>query len=180
MILTLPFSRARDLNSSSSPARTVRSFIERSTTARPSSDLVGVSGGAIPAEQELADVGRHGVLAAELLGQVLADEVALEHFSGELVELVELGHWFLPTTDLALGEDLRRRGRRRTRCARWPSCSSSGTSSDTLPAPDVSFACLGDARLRIGRQAAKVDDDLARCHATELDPALQARATSSS
>ena len=36
MILTVPFSRARDLNSSSSPARTVRSFIERSTIARPS------------------------------------------------------------------------------------------------------------------------------------------------
>ena len=61
-------------------------------------DLVRVGRGAVPAEQELADVGRHRVLAAELLGQVLADQVALEHLGRELVELVELAHRFLPTT----------------------------------------------------------------------------------
>ena len=46
MILTLPFSRARDLNSSSSPARTVRSFIERSTIASPSA----ISSGSVVAQ----------------------------------------------------------------------------------------------------------------------------------
>ena len=97
MILTRPFSRARDLNSSSSPARTVRSFIERSTISEPLGDLVGVGGGAVPAEEELADVGRHRVLASELLGQVLPDEVALEGLGGEPVELVELAHRFCPT-----------------------------------------------------------------------------------
>ena len=106
MILTLPFSRARDLNSSSSPARTVRSFIDRWTICKALGDLVGVGRRAVPAEQELADVGRHGVLAAELLGQVLADEVALEHLGGKLVELVERRSSVLPDDDLALGKDL--------------------------------------------------------------------------
>ena len=61
-------------------------------------DLVGIGRGAVPAEQELADVRRDRVLAAELLGEVLAYEVALEDVGGEPVELVELGHRFLPTT----------------------------------------------------------------------------------
>ena len=69
-------------------------------------DLVGIGRRAVAAEQELADVRRHRVLAAELLGQVLADEVALEDLGGELVELVELAHRFLPTIDVALREDL--------------------------------------------------------------------------
>ena len=71
MIFTRPFSRARCLNSSSSPARTVRSCIERCDHLQPRGDLVGVGGRAVPAEQELADVGRDRVLAAELLGEVL-------------------------------------------------------------------------------------------------------------
>ena len=63
----------------------------------PGGDLVGVGGGAVAAEQELADVGRDRVLAAELLGEVLLDEVAVEHLGGERVEFVELGHRFCPT-----------------------------------------------------------------------------------
>ena len=73
-------------------------------------DLVRVGRGAVPAEQELADVGRHRVLAAELLGEVLADEVALEDLGGELVELVELGHRFLPTITSRWARICRRRG----------------------------------------------------------------------
>ena len=41
-------------------------------------DFVGVGGCAVPPEHELADVGRNGVLAAELLGEVLLDEIAVE------------------------------------------------------------------------------------------------------
>ena len=98
MILTLPFSRARDLNSSSSPARTVRSFIDRSTIAKALGDLLGIGRGAVPTEQELADVCRHRILAPELLSKILADEVALEYFSGEPIEVVEFAHRFFPTT----------------------------------------------------------------------------------
>ena len=84
-----------------------RAVLHRALDDRePLGDLVRVGGGAVPAEQELADVGRHRVLAPELLGQVLADEVALEDLGGEPVELVELAHRFLPTDDLALREDL--------------------------------------------------------------------------
>ena len=62
----------------------------------PFGDLVGVGRRAVPAEQELADVGGHRVLAAELLRQVLADEVALEDVGGEPIELVELAHGSSP------------------------------------------------------------------------------------
>ena len=51
-------------------------------------DLLWVRGGAVPAEEELADIGGNGILASELLSQVLANEIALEDISGEPVELV--------------------------------------------------------------------------------------------
>jgi hypothetical protein len=88
--LTRPCSLARALNSSSSPARTVRLSSWRWTISRPSwiSSLVGA--GAVAPEQELADVGRHRILALEAAHQVLADDEAVEGPGGDLVERVEL------------------------------------------------------------------------------------------
>ena len=59
-------------------------------------DLVGVGRGAVLAEEELSYVGGHRVLALELLGKVLLDEVAVEVSGGELVKLVDCGHVSLP------------------------------------------------------------------------------------
>ena len=84
MILTVPCSRARDLNSSSSPARTVRSLQLALDDGQPFRDVRLVGGGAVAAEQELAHIGRHWILAAELLGEVLPDDVAVECLGGEL------------------------------------------------------------------------------------------------
>ena len=69
-------------------------------------DLVWVGRGAVPAEQELTDVGRYRILPAELLREILSDEIALEHLGGELVELVERRSPVPPDDDVALGEDL--------------------------------------------------------------------------
>ena len=55
-------------------------------------DLLLVGAGAVAAEQELADVGRHRVLALELAGEVLADDEARERLGGDPVEAVELHH----------------------------------------------------------------------------------------
>ena len=64
MILTEPVSRARDLNSSSSP-RADRPVAQLPLDdLQPFLDLLLVGAGAVAAEQELADVGRHRVLAA--------------------------------------------------------------------------------------------------------------------
>ena len=119
-------------------------------------DLVGIGRGAVPAEQELADVGRDRVLAAELLGEVLAYEVALEDFGGEPVELVELGHRFLPTTT-----------------SRWARICAVERDEHEVGALALVFfvgheqrhlararrllRLLGDARRRLRRQAAQVD-----------------------
>ena len=78
MILTEPVSRARALNSSSSPLRTARSRSCRSTICRPFLDLLLVDAGTVPPQQELADIGRHRVLPGELPHQVLADDVPVE------------------------------------------------------------------------------------------------------
>ena len=87
--MTGPVSRARALKSSSSPARTVRSLQLLLDDLQALGDLVLVGAGAVAAEQELADVGRHRVLARVLAHEVLADEVAVEDRRGELVEMVE-------------------------------------------------------------------------------------------
>ncbi len=65
MSLTRPCSLARALNSSSSPARTVRLSSWRCDDLQALLDLLLVGAGAVAAEQELADVGGHRVLALE-------------------------------------------------------------------------------------------------------------------
>ncbi len=86
------------MKSSSSPARTVRSFIDSLDDREALGDLVGVGRRAVAAEQELADVSRHRVLTPELLGEVLADEVAVEDLGGLLIERVQFRHHISPTT----------------------------------------------------------------------------------
>ena len=56
----------------------------------PGCDLVRIRRRAVPAQQELADVRGYGVLAPELLREILLDEVPLEDFGCELIEVVEL------------------------------------------------------------------------------------------
>ena len=97
MIRTAPVSRARDLNSSSSPARTVRSRQLLLDDLQPLGDLLLVGGGAVAAEQELADIGRHRVLAAELPHEVLAHDKTRERFGGLAVQIVKF-HAQPPTT----------------------------------------------------------------------------------
>jgi hypothetical protein len=46
--------------------------------------------GTATAQQELADVRRHRVLARELAHQILADDVAIKRVGGDLVQLIEL------------------------------------------------------------------------------------------
>ena len=90
MSLTVPRSRARDLNSSCSPARTVRSCSWLLDDLEALGDLVLVRARAVAAQQELAHVGRDRVLALELQGQVLADDAARERLGCEPIERVEL------------------------------------------------------------------------------------------
>ena len=95
------------MNSSCSPARTVRSRSCRSTILQPLGDLLVVGAGAVAAEQELADVGRDRVLALELQRQVLADDVAVERLGRDPVERVQL-HLLSSDRGLLLGEDVPR------------------------------------------------------------------------
>ena len=62
-----------------------------------SRDLVAVGGRAVAAEQELSDVGRDRVLAAELLREILLDEESVECIGGEGVEIVEFHQSLCPT-----------------------------------------------------------------------------------
>ena len=64
---------------------------------QPSGDLIGISRRAVPPQQELAHIRRHRVLAAELLSEILLDQVPLEDLSCKLIEIVEAGHVFTPT-----------------------------------------------------------------------------------
>ena len=64
----------------------------------PFGDLLGIRAGAIPSEQELADVCGNGVLALELEGEVLPDDEAVERLGRDLVELVQLVHVSAPTS----------------------------------------------------------------------------------
>ena len=50
------------------------------------------------AQEELADVGRHGVLPLETQGEVLADHIALERLGCEVVDRVALHYASPPTT----------------------------------------------------------------------------------
>ena len=85
-------------------------------------DLLGVGGRAVPAEQELPDVGRDGVGALEPVGEVLLHHVAVEHLGGQPVDLVqgERVHGFSPTLV--------------RRCARTAPASSSTTTWISAPA----------------------------------------------
>src|SRR5207248_1640392 len=65
--------------------------------AEPLVDLVFVRRGAVAADQELADVRRHRILALEPNGEVLSHEIALESGGCLLIELVEHCHASPPT-----------------------------------------------------------------------------------
>ena len=56
---------------------------------QPFLDLLLVGAGTVATEQELADVGRHGILPRELPHQVLADDVPVEGIGTELIQVIE-------------------------------------------------------------------------------------------
>src|SRR5437879_928419 len=63
-------------------AGTHRAFLHRAfDNGETGSDLVRIGRRAVTAQQELADVRRDRVLTAELLREVLSNEVALEHLA---------------------------------------------------------------------------------------------------